>query len=234
MEHMPDIRHRPTARSVVACLSGRAFLDRQTIHVHDLAAEVDTEYPDVKARSADIWLRERFLSTPLTARRCCRSGLIVIRRNEVRPFTDKQIALLKTFADQAVIAIENVRLFQELQERTRELVESVEEMKALGEVGQAVSSSLDLETVLETIVARAVDLSGTDCGVIYEYDEAAQDFNLRASHRMEAEAVEGLRAARIRIGRRRRGSSGDDSRAGADPGYFAISESVRLRGSDRC
>jgi signal transduction histidine kinase len=124
----------------------------------------------------------------------------VIRRLEVRPFSDKQIDLLKTFADQAVIAIENVRLFQELQERTRELVKSVEEMKALGEVGQAVSSSLDLETVLETIVARAVELAGTDCGVIYEFDEMAQEFNLRASYRMEAEAVEVLKAARIRLG----------------------------------
>jgi len=80
------------------------------------------------------------------------------------------------------------------------LVESVQEMKALGEVGQAVSSSLELETVLETIVSRAVDLSGTDCGVIYEFDEATQEFNLRASHRMESEAVEGLRAARIKLG----------------------------------
>jgi len=119
---------------------------------------------------------------------------------EVRPFTEKQIKLLETFAAQAVIAIENVRLFQELEERTRELAESVEEMKALGEVGQAVSSTLDLETVLETIVSRAVDLSGTDCGVIYEYDELAQEFNLRASHRMEAEAVEVLRAAKIKLG----------------------------------
>ena len=127
-------------------------------------------------------------------------GTLNARRTEVRPFTPSQIKLLETFADQAVIAIENVRLFKELQERTRELVESVEEMKALGEVGQAVSSSLDLETVLETIVSRAVDLSGTDCGVIYEFDEATQEFNLRASHRMEPEAVEGLRAARIRLG----------------------------------
>ena len=127
-------------------------------------------------------------------------GTLTARRTEVHPFTPVQIKLLETFADQAVIAIENVRLFKELQERTRELVESVEEMKALGEVGQAVSSSLDLETVLETIVSRAVDLSGTDCGVIYEFDEATQEFNLRASHRMEPEAVEGLRAARIKLG----------------------------------
>ena len=76
-------------------------------------------------------------------------GTLIARRIEVRPFTPAQIKLLETFADQAVIAIENVRLFKELQERTRELVESVEEMKALGEVGQAVSSSLDLETVLD-------------------------------------------------------------------------------------
>ena len=83
---------------------------------------------------------------PSLPRRCfvkeLRSGSIVIRRTEVRPFTEKQIALLKTFADQAVIAIENVRLFKELDERTNELTRSVGELKALGEVGQAVSSTL--------------------------------------------------------------------------------------------
>ena len=87
-------------------------------------------------------------------------GVIAIRRDEVRPFTDKQIELVTTFADQAVIAIENVRLFQELQASTRDLTRSVEELKALGEVSQAVSSTLDLQTVLDTIVARAVQLSG--------------------------------------------------------------------------
>jgi len=135
-------------------------------------------------------------------------GVLSARHLEVHPFTPAQIKLLETFADQAVIAIENVRLFKELQERTRELVESVEEMKALGEVGQAVSSSLELETVLATIVSRAVDLSGTDCGVIYEFDEATQEFNLRASHRMEPEAVEGLRAARIKLGEGATGQAG--------------------------
>ena len=74
------------------------------------------------------------------------------------------------------------------------------EVQQLFQRGLRILSSLDLETVLETIVARAVDLSGTDCGVIYEFDEVAQEFNLRASHRMEQEAVEALRAARIRAG----------------------------------
>jgi signal transduction histidine kinase/putative methionine-R-sulfoxide reductase with GAF domain len=179
-----------------ASIPARAIIDRQTIHIHDLEAVAED---DLRARFARSLGVRTVLATPLL-REGVSIGAILIRRTEVRPFTDKQIALLKTFADQAVIAIENVRLFQELDARTRELTESVEELKALGEVGQAVSSSLDLETVLETIVARAVDLSGTDCGVIYEYDEAAQEFNLRASHRMEAEAVEGLRAARVRIG----------------------------------
>ena len=118
----------------------------------------------------------------------------------MRPFTDKQIKLLQTFADQAVIAIENVRLFQELEERTRELARSVGELKALGEVGQAVSSTLDLQTVLSTIVGHAVQLSGTRGGVIYEYDEAAQEFLLRASHRMEDEMVDALRVSPVRLG----------------------------------
>jgi signal transduction histidine kinase len=127
-------------------------------------------------------------------------GAILIRRMEVRPFSEAQIALLQTFADQAVIAIENVRLFQELQVRTRELGQSVEELKALGEVSQAVSSTLDLQTVLATIVARAVQLSGTTGGVIYEYDEATQEFHLRATHGTEEELVQALRAAPVRLG----------------------------------
>jgi GAF domain-containing protein/anti-sigma regulatory factor (Ser/Thr protein kinase) len=179
-------------------VGGRAIVDRKTIHVHDVSAEKETEYPEAR-RLHQIAGARTVLGTPLL-RQGEPIGSIVIRRQEVRPFTEKQIKLLETFADQAVIAIENVRLFQELQERTQQLMDSVEEMKALSEVGQAVSSTLDLETVLETIVARAVELAGTDCGVIYEYEEAAQEFNLRASHRMEAEAVEVLRAARIRLG----------------------------------
>jgi GAF domain-containing protein len=89
-------------------------------------------------------------------------GTITLWKTRVEPFTKKQIELVTTFADQALIAIENVRLFEEVQARTRELTQSVEELRALGEVSQAVNSTLDLETVLSTIVAKAVQLSNTD------------------------------------------------------------------------
>ena len=108
---------------------------------------------------------------------------------EVRPFTDKQIELVETFADQAVIAIENVRLFDEVQARTRELTQSVEELRALGEVTQAVNSTLDLQTVLDTIVAKATQLSGTEAGVIYVFDEANRQFQLRATYGMTADMI---------------------------------------------
>ncbi|HLE20773.1 MAG TPA: GAF domain-containing protein [Vicinamibacteria bacterium] len=179
-------------------VTGRAVVDRQTTHVHDLAAESETEFPVGKIHQKQGGHRTT-LATPLL-REGVAIGAILIRRMEVRPFSEAQIALLQTFADQAVIAIENVRLFQELQVRTRELGQSVEELKALGEVSQAVSSTLDVQTVLATIVARAVQLSGTSGGVIYEYDETTQEFHLRATHRIEEELVEVLRAAPIRLG----------------------------------
>jgi GAF domain-containing protein/anti-sigma regulatory factor (Ser/Thr protein kinase) len=185
----------PLSRGFVA---GRAMLDRSTVHVHDVALEVDTEYPDAKPLHQVAGSRT-VLGTPLL-RQGQSIGSIVIRRQEVRPFTEKQIKLLETFAAQAVIAIENVRLFQELEARTRELARSVGELKALGEVGQAVSSTLDLQTVLSTIVRHAVQLSGTDCGIIYEYDEPMQEFHLRASYQMEEELVNGYRATPLRLG----------------------------------
>src|SRR4029434_1192962 len=157
-------------------------------------------FPLAKAYQKRLGARTRTVLHMPLLREGVPIGTIAIRRTEVKPFSDKQVALLKTFSDQAVIAIENVRLFRQLEERTSELARSVGELKALGEVGQAVRSTLDLETFLATIVAHAVQLSGTDCGVIYEYDESTQEFHLRASHRMEEEVVGALRAAPIRLG----------------------------------
>ena len=119
-------------------------------------------------------------------------GVIAIYRQEVRPFTDKQIELVTTFADQAVIAIENARLFDEVQARTTELARSVEELRALGEVSQAVNSTLDLQTVLDTIVAKAAQLSGTEAGAIYVRDER-QEFQLRATYGMSEELIAAIR-----------------------------------------
>ena len=124
-------------------------------------------------------------------------GAIVIFRDVVEPFTDRQIELVTTFADQAVIAIQHVHLFQELQTRTTDLARSVEELKALGEVNQAVGSSLDLRTVLTSVVSHAVRLSGSDNGGIYEYDEQTQELLLRATNKLSSELIEAIEEVRI-------------------------------------
>jgi signal transduction histidine kinase len=179
-------------------VTGRAVIDRRTIHVDDLSAELDTEFPDAKPH-AGLWGHRTTVATPLL-REGAPIGAIFTRRTEVRPFSEQQIALLETFADQAVIAIENVRLFKELQARTEALTRSVGQLTALGEVGQAISSTLDLETVLKTIVSRAVQLTGLDGGSIYEYDERAEEFRLQAAENMEQNIVEDIRKTPTRKG----------------------------------
>ena len=91
-------------------------------------------------------------------------------------------------------------LEQQVEERTRELARAVAELQALGEVSRAVSSTLDLETMLTTIITHAVQLSGAHGGVLYEYDEATQTFHLRATHGTKQELVDTLQAAPIRLG----------------------------------
>jgi signal transduction histidine kinase len=127
-------------------------------------------------------------------------GAITVTPREPGGFTEDEIALLQTFADQAVIAIENVRLLTELQARTQDLTRSVGQLTALGDVGRAVSSTLDLETVLSTIVSRAIQLSETDGGSVYEYDEATEEFSLRASRDLPEAYVEQVRDAHPRKG----------------------------------
>ena len=139
-------------------------------------------------------------------------GVISLRRTEVQLFTERQVALLETFADQAVIAIENVRLFQELQTRTRDLTQSVGELRALGEVSQAVGSTLDLETVLATIVSRAVQLSGSDQGLVYEFDEADPDLPA-AGHAPDHARIRGSASGGAHQARR-----GSDGSGRGDPG----------------
>ena len=155
---------------------GRAALERRAVQIPDVLA--DPEYDLTEPQRVGRW--RTVLGVPMH-REGVLLGVFSLQRYEVRPFTDKHIELVTTFADQAVIAIENVRLFQELRERTAELTQSVAQLTALGEVGRAVSSTLDLDTVLDTIVTRANQLAGTDGCSIFEYDEAAEAFRLRVS-----------------------------------------------------
>ncbi len=176
-------------------LAGRAILERAVVHMPDV--EVDPEYQH-RALTRAIGARG-LLCVPML-REGNPIGVIAVSRAEPGPFSDNEIELLKTFADQAVIAVENVRLFKELEARTGELTQSVEKLTALGEVSRAVSSTLDVETVLDTIVSRASQLAGAAGCSIYEYDATAQQFELRATHNDDTEFVEALRAVPLRKG----------------------------------
>jgi signal transduction histidine kinase len=178
--------------------SGRALVSGKTVHVVDAQQEVEA----MPAEAREFVVREgvrTVLAVPLL-RDGVSIGVIIIRRTEVRPFAESEVRLLQTFADQAVIAIENVRLFTELQARTGELTQSVSELEALGEVGHAVSSTLDLETVLSTIVSRAVQLSGLDGGVVFEYDDAIEEFVHRVATDVGGPLAEARRSTRVRKG----------------------------------
>ena len=170
--------------------AGRAAIERRTIHIPDVLA--DPEYEMTEAQKVGGF--RTLLSVPMLREQGNQVvGVMSMLRNKVEAFTDQQIDLVTSFADQAVIAIENVRLFQELESRSRELARSVEQLTALGEVGQAVSSTLDLDTVLETIVSRAVQLSASFSGIIYEFDAATQSFHARASHRISPQHLAALK-----------------------------------------
>ena len=154
--------------------SGRAVLERAVVHIPDLRAAPEYR-PEVLPTLAGF---RTMLAVPMLREETA-LGTITLFRREVRPFSDAHIEMVKTFADQAVIAIENVRLFTELRARSAELSRSVEELTALGEVSQALSSTLHLETVLETIAARTNQLAGADGCAIFEYDEGTEEFRLR-------------------------------------------------------
>jgi signal transduction histidine kinase len=177
-----------------AASSLKRFVEtKKVLHIPDMAAEAP-EDPITKFAGARTLLVVPMLKEDELL------GAMGIYRQEVRPFTDKQIELVQNFAAQAVIAIENVRLLNELRARTDDLARSVGELRALGDVSQAVNSTLDLENVLTTIVAKAVQLSGTDAGAIYVFDETRQEFKLRATYGMSEDMIVAITDRRIGTG----------------------------------
>jgi GAF domain-containing protein len=161
---------------------GVAILTRSVFHVPD--TEDLSALEQVRQTGRLLGVRS-VIAVPML-RESEAVGALVITRRVPGPFSDAEVELLKTFSDQAVIAIENARLFHELQARTAALTRSVDELTALAEVSRAVSSTLDLETVLQTIVSRAVQIADTAGCTIWEYDERLEEFCLRASHYADA------------------------------------------------
>ena len=156
-------------------------------------------------------------------------GAMAMSSGEIGGFTDSQVALLQTFAEQAVIAITSAETYRELRERTDELTRSVGELQALEEVLRAVNSSLDLDTVLATIISRAAQLSQADEGTIYEFDETEEVFVPKSAFGMSAERVEALRERRVRSGRDPSRPCRGRARAGACRGRAAGSDEPRCR-----
>jgi signal transduction histidine kinase len=190
-DYMTKIQFEP-GRGTIA---GRTALARDVIHVTDV--QDDPEY--ILGASAREMGTRTMLGVPLL-REGIPIGMIVLMRRVVRRFSDRQIDLATIFADQAVIAIENVRLFEEVQARTQELTRSVEGLRALGEVTKAVNSTLDLETVLNTIVAKATQLSGTDAGAIYVRGDTKNEFAVCATYGMSEAFVAELASQGVGFG----------------------------------
>ncbi len=179
----------PVTRANVA---GRTALEGRVVQVADIASDPEFNLPE----SVRIGKLRTVLGVPLL-RDGSVIGVITLGRERVQLFSDAQIELLETFADQAVIAIENVRLLNELRDRTDELGHSVEELKVLSEVSQAVSSSLDLELVLSTILAHSVRLSGADAGAGFRYSRSGRAYRLVQAQGWDAEFVERVRTLQI-------------------------------------
>ncbi|MGH7310184.1 MAG: GAF domain-containing protein, partial [Candidatus Rokuibacteriota bacterium] len=175
-------------------LGGRTVIERRLFHIPDLQTEA-AEFPEGSAIARQRGHRTT-LSLPLL-REGIAIGNIQVRRSEVRPFSDQQIALLRTFADQAVIAIENVRLFTELQARNRELTEALEQQTATSEVLRVIAQSpTDLQPVLDAVVASAVKLAGATRGHIRRYD--GEFLPVVAHHNLTGEMLTDLQHIAVR------------------------------------
>jgi signal transduction histidine kinase/CheY-like chemotaxis protein len=188
-----EIEDRPIAQDA-GTVVGRVGLERRTVQIPDVLADPDYQWH----RARDLGGFRTLLGVPmLVGRRVL--GVITLWRDEVDPFDEQTISLVTTFAAQGAIAIQNVQLFRELEQRGRDLARSVDELRALGETSHAVSSSRDLDEMLTTIVTQAVRLSDTEGGSIFEFDQQTRAFEVRACVGTSDELLETLRAMKIHL-----------------------------------
>jgi len=187
MEYMKD---RPILRDH-GSIVGRVLLEGHVVHVPDVLTDSDFTFNEAQKRGG----YRTVLGVPLL-REGSPIGVIVLTRTAVRPFTDKQIEVLTTFADQAVIAIENVRLFDEVQARTRDLSESLQQQTATADVLKVISrSTFDLQVVLETLTESAARLCGADMAAIIR--QKGDAYYWAATYGLTPEVSDDLKTVRL-------------------------------------
>src|SRR5262249_49147449 len=145
---------------------GRVVLEGKVVQIEDIQSDPEFTLPKI----SEIGKTRTILGVPML-REGVPVGVLVLTRSKVEPFTDNQIALVTTFADQAVIAIENVRLFEAEQHRTRELTESLEQQTATSEVLRVISSSPgELVPVFDAILENATRICDANFSILFGYD----------------------------------------------------------------
>ncbi len=150
-------------------VTGRAIIDRSIVHVPDLLIEPESEFPLSRQFSQQISGQRTLLAVPML-REGRAIGAIVIRRQEVNPFTDKQISLLRTFADQAAIAIENVRLFNETKRLLNETEQRAAELSIINSVQQGLASKLDMQSIYDLVGDKIRDIFAAQAVIIASCD----------------------------------------------------------------
>ena len=212
-----DHRRAPDARGPGDACSGGSALDRRAQQIADVLADPDYGRLDLQrvagfrtTMGAPMILDDEVV------------GALGVWRSEVRPFDEREMAIVSAFAAQAAMAVNSVKLVQQLEARGAELAKKVDALEALQEVGEAVNSSLDVDSVLATIARHAVQLSETDGGSIMEYAEQDRCFLVRSTYRTAPGVVERLRSIRIDVDETLVGRAARERRPIAVPDLGAV------------
>ena len=177
-----------------ATLVWRVSLDRTTQQIADVLADPDYGRSELQRLGG----YRSILGAPMLVDDEV-MGVLSVWRTEVEPFDERAAELLTTFAEQGALALRHMELYMALEARSAELARKVEQLEALAEVGKAISSMLDPDEVLTTIVAHAVQLSRTDGGSIMEYDEQTRLFRVRTAYGTSPDVLDALRHSRIHV-----------------------------------